>query len=97
MLIFNRYYSKKKGKEVPKDDNGRNIYQSYANDASRMQLDVVNFLKKMQNFLLEKTKDRSIYGEINPAVNKPKLIAIPGLNAASSLAIASRAVVLYDE
>ena len=80
-------------KEVPKDDNGRNSYQSDANDASRMQLDVVNFLKKMQNFLLEKTKDRSIYGEINPAVNKPKLIAIPGLNAASSLAIASRAVV----
>ena len=80
-------------KEVPKDDDGRNSYQSDANDASRMQLDVVNFLKKMQNFLLEKTKDRSIYGEINPAVNKPKLIAIPGLNAASSLAIASRAVV----
>ena len=80
-------------KEVPKDDNGSNSYQSDANDASRMQLDVVNFLKKMQNFLLEKTKDRSIYGEINPAVNKPKLIAIPGLNAASSLAIASRAVV----
>lgn len=80
-------------KEVPKDDNGRNSYQSDANDASRMQLDVVNFLKKMQNFLIEKTKDRSIYGEINPAVNKPKLIAIPGLNAASSLAIATRAVV----
>ena len=80
-------------KKVPKDDNGRNIYQSDANEASRMQLDVVSFMKKMQNFLLDKTKDRSIYGEINPVVNRPKLMAVPGLNAASSLAIASRAVV----
>ena len=80
-------------KEVPKDDNERNSCKSDAHDASRMQLDVVNFLKKMQNFLLEKTKDQSIYGEINPAVNWPKLMAVPGLNAASSLAIASRAVV----
>ncbi|MDE6151033.1 MAG: hypothetical protein K2G12_03480 [Prevotella sp.] len=79
-------------KDVP-NDNGRNIYLSDANDASRMQLDVVNFMKKMQNFLLEKTKDRSIYGEINPVVNRPKLMAVPGLNAASSLAIASRAIV----
>lgn len=81
-------------KEAPKDDNGRNSHQSDANDASRMQFDVVNFLKKMQNFLLKRTEDRSIYGDIiNPVVNKPMLMAVPGLNAASSLGIASRAVV----
>ena len=80
-------------KEAPKDDNGRNSHQSDANDALRMQLDVVNFMKKMQKILLEKTKDESIYGEIKPAVNRPKLMAVPGLNAASSLAVASRAVV----
>jgi len=71
----------------------RDRTQSDIDDASRMQLDVINFLKKMQNFLLKKTKDQSIYGEVNPAVNWPKLMAVPGLNAASSLAVASRAVV----
>lgn len=76
-----------------KNAKERDRTQSFVDDASRMRLDVVNFLKKMQNFLLEKTKDRSVYGEINPVVNWPKLMAVPGLNAASSLAVASRAVV----
>ena len=64
-----------------------------SDDASKMRSDVVNFLKKMLNFLTEKTKDQSIFGEVHPAVNKPRLMAIPGLNAASSFAVASRAVV----
>ena len=80
-------------KEGQKDEKEREKSQSNADDASRMRLDVINFLKKMQDFLLEKTKDKSIYGDLNPVVNWPKLMAVPGLNAASSLAVASRAVV----
>ena len=80
-------------KKEQKDRKQRIVIQSNADDASRMRLDVANFLKKMQNFLLQKTKDKSIYGEICPSVNRPKLMAVPGLNAASALAVASRAVV----
>ena len=76
-----------------KDGKERNRTLSKIDDASRMRSDVVIFLKKMHDFLLKKTKDKSIYGESNPAVNWPKLVAIPGLNAASSLAVASRAVI----
>ena len=80
-------------KEEQKDEKEKGKVQSSVNEVSRMRLDVINFLKKMQNFLLEKTKDQSIHGEITSAVNQPKLMAIPGLNAASSLAVASRAVI----
>ena len=43
---------------------------------------------------MKKTTDISIHGEVNKAVNRPKLIAVPGLNASSSIAIASRAVIV---
>lgn len=76
-----------------KDEKEIDKTQSNIDDASKMRSDVVNFLKKMQGYLMEKTKDKNIYGETNPVVNRPKLLAIPGLNAASSLAIASRAVI----
>ena len=58
-----------------------------------MQSDVINYMKRMQSYLMEKTKDPSIYGEIIPVVNWPKLMAVPNLNAASSLAVASRSVI----
>lgn len=80
----------KDGNKYEKDINRT---QSHMNDATKMRSDVVNFLKKMQNYLMEKTKDKSIYGEIVPVVNRPILKAIPGLNAASSLAVASRTVI----
>ena len=80
-------------KKGQKSEKKGDIALSNADDASRMRSDVVKFLKKMQNFLLEKTKDKSVHGKKHPAVNKPMLMAVPGLNAASSLAVASRAVV----
>ncbi len=67
--------------------------KSDIDDASKMKSEVVYFLKKMLDFLINKTKDKDIYGDKNPAVNKPRLMAVPGLNAASSLAVASRAIV----
>lgn len=80
-------------KDVKADERERDKIQSSADNASKMHSDIFNFLKKMNDFLIEKTKDQSIYGEIRPAVNRPKLMASPGLNAASSLAVASRAVI----
>lgn len=80
-------------KDERKDIKEKDITRSIVDEASRMQSDVINYMKRMQSYLMEKTKDPSIYGEIIPVVNWPKLMAIPNLNAASSLAVASRAVV----
>ena len=66
---------------------------SEASDAAKMRNDVVSFLKKMLSFLQEKTKDASIYGEYNKAVNRQCLQAVSGLNAASSIAVAARAII----
>jgi hypothetical protein len=93
--------------EIDKDENGNDDDQenpnydhqkieasSAADDANKMRIDIVNFLKKMQQYLLSMTEDISIHGEVNKAVNRPKLIAVPGLNASSSIAVATRAVVV---
>lgn len=66
---------------------------SEASDAAKMRNDVVSFLKKMLSFLQEKTKDVSIYGDYNKAVNRQCLQAVSGLNAASSIAVAARAII----
>ena len=66
---------------------------SEANEAIKIRNDVVNFLKKMLGFLQEKTNDKSIYGELNLAVNRHCLLAEPGLNAASSIAVAARSII----
>ena len=66
---------------------------SEASDAAKMRNDVVSFLKKMLSFLQEKTKDVSIYGDYNKAVNRQCLQAASGLNAASSIAVAARAII----
>ena len=66
---------------------------SEASDAAKMRNDVVSFLKKMLSFLQEKTKDASIYGDYNKAVNRQCLQAVSGLNAVSSIAVAARAII----
>ena len=66
---------------------------SEASEATKIRNDVVNFLKKMLGFLQEKTNDKSIYGELNLAVNRHCLLAEPGLNAASSIAVAARSII----
>lgn len=66
---------------------------SEASEATKIRNDVVSFLKKMLGFLQEKTNDKSIYGELNPAVNHHCLMAEPGLNAASSIAVAARSII----
>ena len=81
-------------KEDPNYDHQKTEASSAAVDANKMRLDIVNFLKKMQQYLLNMTANISIHGEVNKAVNRPKLIAVPGLNASSSIAIASRAVIV---
>lgn len=81
-------------KENPNYDYQKIEVYSAVDDANKMRLDIVNFLKKMQQYLLKKTTDISIHGEVNKAVNRPKLIAVPGLNASSSIAVASRAVIV---
>lgn len=81
-------------KDIPNYDHQKVETSTAANDANRMRMDIVNFLKKMQQYLLNMTKDTSIQGDVNKAVNRPKLIAVPGLNASSSIAVASRAVIV---
>lgn len=66
---------------------------SESSNAAKIRNEIVNFLKKMLGFLQEKTKDENIYGNRNIAVNRPCLLAEPGLNAASSMAVASRAII----
>lgn len=88
-------------KEKSNDDKEDSIYDrqiteisSAADDANKLKSDIVNFLKKMQQYLLNMTTDTSIHGEVNKAVNRPKLIAVPGLNASSAFAVASRSVIV---
>lgn len=66
---------------------------SEVSDATKMRNDVVCFLKKMLSFLQEKTKDNSIFGDYSKAVSRQCLQAVPGLNAASSIAVAARAII----
>lgn len=80
-----------KGDEEKEKDFDRK--SSEASDAAKMRNDVVSFLKKMLSFLQEKTKDASIYGDYNKAVNRQCLQAVSGLNAASSIAVAARAII----
>ena len=68
------------------------ITHSEYDDAIKMKSDVVKFLYRMLDFLLKKTQDDKIYGEINPAVSKPRLIAVPNVNEATSMAVAAIAV-----
>jgi len=74
-------------------EKGFDHKSSEASDAAKMRNDVVSFLKKMLSFLQEKTKDASIYGDYNKAVNRQCLQAVSGLNAASSIAVAARAII----
>ena len=62
-------------------------------DVDRMRTDIVKFLKRMLSLLQDKTKDKTIYGEIKSTVNHPCLLGVPGLNAASAIAVASSTVV----
>lgn len=75
-------------------DSQRTEISSTTGDANKMRTEIVSFLKKMQEHLLKITQDSSIYGKINPAVNKPQLMATPGLNASSAIAVAARSVVV---
>lgn len=63
-------------------------------DANKMRAEIASFLKIMHTHLLGTTRDKSNYGKVNPAVNKPQLIAIPGLNISSAIAVAARSVVV---
>lgn len=65
-----------------------------AEEATKMRSEVVFFLKKMQQHFMDLTADSSLYGEVSKAVYRPKLMAVPGLNASSSIAVAARAVML---
>lgn len=69
------------------------VIERTINEAARLRSDIINFLRRMQQSLMNKTSDVTIHGNTNPAVNRPRLIATPGLNAASSLAIAARSVI----
>ena len=74
-------------------DREKTTKDSNESDASKMRAGVVSFLRRMLEFLQKKTKDKSVFGEIKPGISKPCLIAVPGLNAASSLAVASSTIV----
>jgi hypothetical protein len=47
----------------------------------------------MLDALLKGTNDQSIFGDVNPAISKPRLMAVPDLNEASSIAIAATSVI----
>ena len=88
-------------KEKSNDDKVDSIYDrqiteisSVVDDANKLKSDIVNFLKKMQQYLLDMAIDTSIHGEVNKVVNRPKLIAVPGLNASSAFAVASRSIIV---
>ncbi|MBF1645008.1 MAG: hypothetical protein HXO50_05105 [Prevotella sp.] len=74
---------------VRKEKDGEAI----KSEVARIRGDVMSFEKKMLQFLYDKTKDKSIHGERHPAIMCPTLVAEPGLNASSSLAVLSIAVV----
>ena len=88
-------------KEENSNDDGTLVYNrqkievsSIADDAYKMRADIVTFLKKMQQCLLDKTADMSIHGGKNTPIESPKLIALPGLNVSSAFAVASRSVIV---
>lgn len=88
-------------KEENSNDDGTFVYNrqkievsSIADDAYKMRADIVTFLKKMQQYLLDKTADMSIHGGKNTPIESPKLIALPGLNVSSAFAVASRSVIV---
>ena len=88
-------------KEENSNDDGTLVYNrqkievsSIADDAYKMRADIVTFLKKMQQCLLDKTADMSIHGGKNTPIESPKLIALPGLNVSSAFAVASRSVII---
>ena len=76
-----------------KEDKVKENPDDLASHAKKRRAEIFNFLKKMKQFLLEKTKDKQNHGKKHPAVGKPMLTAAPGLNSASSLAVAARAIV----
>lgn len=92
--------------EIDKDENGdddggdirydakKTEVSSAAEEANRMRSEVLFFLKKMQQHFMELTADSSIHGDANKLVYRPRLLAIPGLNAGSAIAVASRAVIV---
>lgn len=73
--------------------NNKSSIESISDDATQIRKDIACFLKKMKQFLLNKTDDTSIYGDVNKVIGKPRLMAKPGLNAASSLAVATTSVI----
>ncbi|MFC2774162.1 MAG: hypothetical protein ACFN4W_08185 [Segatella oris] len=79
----------REGEPVQKEEDGEAI----KSEEARIRGDVISFEKKMLQFLYDKTKDKSIHGERHPAIKYPTLVAEPGLNASSSLAVLSIAVV----
>lgn len=83
----------KEDNETNGNDNKINRAQSNIDKASILMRDIVCFLKKMQNHLIEKTYDDRIHDKRNHLPKHPKLMATPGLNAASSIAVAARAVI----
>lgn len=74
-------------------DDETAVIEQTINEAAKLRSDIINYLRRMYQSQMDKTTDSSIHGNINPAVNRPRLIAIPGLNAASSLAVATRATI----
>jgi hypothetical protein len=78
---------------ILKEDKVNDNPDDLASHAKKRRAEILNFLKKMQQFLLEKTKDKQNHGKKHPSVGKPMLTAVPGLNSASSLAVAARAIV----
>ncbi len=75
------------------DDTQATETSSVADDAQKIKSNIVYFLKNMQKFLLDKTKDTSIHVE-DKIINSPRLMAVPGLNVSSAFAVASRAVLI---
>lgn len=94
LLDIDRVENSEDEEDVIKYDSQRTEVSTVVGDANKMRTEIVNFLKKMQGHLLDITKDTSIHGKIHPAVNKPQLMAIPGLNASSAMAVAARSVVV---
>jgi len=68
---------------------------SIASDASKMRNEIVSFLLKMSNSLTKMTKDTCNHRTAtNRVIPNPDLVAVPGLNAGSAIAVAARAVIV---
>lgn len=81
----------KEESEIEYDENVP--INSEFDDACRLRSDITNYLKRMLESLLKRTNDQSILGDVNPAISKPRLMAVPDLNEASSIAIAATSVI----